>query len=60
MTTIGRTPTPTKHVYKEINVGKYKTTNHYQIDEVTDGKQILSDLLNINLDINHFLFCHQN
>ena len=50
MTSTRNTPTPTRHVYKEINVGKYKTTNHYKIDEVTHGKQILSDLLNINLD----------
>lgn len=50
MTSTGTTPTPTRHVYKEINVGKFKTTNHYQIDEVSNGKQILSDLLNINLD----------
>ena len=42
--------TPTRHVYKEINVGKFKTTNHYQIVEVSNGTQILSDLLNINLD----------
>jgi len=50
MNSTGNAPKPIRHVYKEINVGKFKTTNHYQIDEVTNGKQILSDLLNINLD----------
>ncbi|KAB1156881.1 hypothetical protein [Flavobacterium luteum] len=50
MGSTGFTPKPTIHVYKEIKVEKYKTTNHYQIDAVTNGKQILSDLLNINLD----------
>lgn len=50
MATTYNAPTPIRHVYKEINVGKYKTTNHYQIDEVTNGKQILSDLLKISLN----------
>jgi hypothetical protein len=52
MATTGNIPTPTKHVYTEINQGKYKTTRHYNIVEVTNGKQILSDLLNVNLDRN--------
>ena len=50
MISTGNTPNPIRHVYKEINVGKYKTTNHFQIVEVSNGEQILSDLLNLNLD----------
>lgn len=48
----GIIPTPTKHLYKEINQGKFKTTQHFSLVEVTNGKQILSDLLNVNLDRN--------
>jgi hypothetical protein len=50
----GIIPIPTIHVYKEINVGKYKGVKHYEIVEVKNGTQKLSDLLNIS---NRSRFC---
>jgi hypothetical protein len=46
----GNIPIPTIHVYKEINEGKYKGVKHYEIVEVKNGTQKLSDLLNIQID----------
>lgn len=43
-------PKPTRHVYKEINEGKFKTTKHYAIVEVENGTKKLSDLINISSD----------
>jgi hypothetical protein len=40
---------PIKHVYTEINEGKFKTTKHYLINE-SNGKIILSEKLNISLN----------
>lgn len=50
MATTGIISNPIIHVYKEINEGKYKTTKHYLIDEVVNGKLLLSENLNINLN----------
>ena len=50
MKTTGNIPTPTRHLYTEINQGTFKTTQHFSLVEVTGGKQILTDLLNVNLD----------
>lgn len=50
MDSIGNIPKPTIHVYKEINEGKYKTTKHYQIVNVENGNQKLTDLINIVVD----------
>ena len=47
MNSTGNVPKPTIHVYKEINEGKFKTTKHYQIVEVENGTQKLTDLINI-------------
>lgn len=41
--------TPIKHVYSEINEGKFKTTKHYLINE-SNGKILLSEKLNISLN----------
>lgn len=43
-------PTPTIHVYKEINEGKFKTTKHYEVVEVKNGTPKLSNLINIVVD----------
>lgn len=48
----GIIPKPTRHLYKEINQGKFKTTWHYSLVESTNDKPILSNLLNINIDRN--------
>ena len=50
MSSTGNIPKPTIHVYKEINEGKFKTTKHYQIVEVENGTQKLTDLINIVVD----------
>jgi hypothetical protein len=50
MSSTGNVPKPTIHVYKEINEGKFKTTKHYQIVEVENGTQKLTDLINIVVD----------
>ncbi|EIA09585.1 hypothetical protein [Flavobacterium frigoris] len=50
MSSTGIIPKPTTHIYKEINEGKFKTTKHYQLVEVENGTQKLSDLINIVVD----------
>lgn len=50
MNSTGNIPKPTTHIYKEINEGKYKTTKHYQLVEVENGTQKLTDLINIVVD----------
>jgi len=41
---------PILHIYNEINIGKFKGTKHYELVEVGNGNQILSDLINISED----------
>lgn len=48
--TTGILSTPTVHVYNEINEGKFKGVKHYELIEVKNGTQILSNLLNIQKD----------
>ena len=50
MNSTGNIPKPTIHIYKEINRGKFKTTKHYQLVEVENGTQKLSDLINVVVD----------
>lgn len=50
MDSTGKIPKPTTHVYKEINEGKYKTTKHYELVNVENGTQKLSNLINIVVD----------
>lgn len=50
MKSTGNVPKPTTHIYQEINEGKFKTTKHYQLVEVENGTQKLSDLINIVVD----------
>ena len=45
-------PTPVIHIFKEVNVGKYKYTKHYDIVEVINGRNQLSNKLNISADRN--------
>ena len=44
--------TPIIHIYKEINIGKYRTTRHYELVEVNGGNQILSSKLNLSVNRN--------
>lgn len=50
MYSIDNIPKPTTHIYKEINEGKFKTTKHYELVEVENGTQKLSDLIKIVVD----------
>lgn len=43
-------PTPVIHVYKEINAGKYISTKHYELQDVLNGKNHLTQLLNLSKD----------
>ncbi|MEO2062758.1 MAG: hypothetical protein ABGW97_07250 [Christiangramia sp.] len=45
-------PQPIKHVYKEINAGKYATVRHYELALTTNGNSLLSDKINIQKDRN--------
>jgi len=45
-------PTPVTHIFKEVNIGKYKTTNHYELVEVKNGSSKLSNKLNISANRN--------
>lgn len=49
------TQTPIIHVYKEINIGKYSTTKHYELLEIIGGNQILSNKLNLSVNRNFAL-----
>ena len=42
---------PVIHIYKEINVGKYKSVKHYELIE-SNYKPILSNQINISKDRN--------
>lgn len=50
MNSTGNIPKPTSHIYQEINEGKFKTTKHYQLIEVENGTQKLSNLINVVVD----------
>lgn len=45
-------PTPIIHVYKEVNTGKYKTTQHFNLVEVKKGQNYISEKLNISVNRN--------
>ena len=47
MATTGIIPQPIKHKFEEINIGKFKGTKHYQLNEVVNGKSELSETINI-------------
>jgi len=46
------TPRPIVHVFKEYNIGKYKSTRHYELQKVTDGTNQLTDIINVSKDRN--------
>ena len=46
-----QTPQPVIHVYKEVNVGKYKSVKHYELQECNDTP-IFSTLINISKNQN--------
>jgi hypothetical protein len=50
MNSTGDIPKPITHIFKEINKGKYKTTKHYELVEVENGTQKLSNLINVVVD----------
>jgi len=43
-------PTPVIHIYKEVNIGKYKTTKHFELADVKNGVSLLSEKINISKD----------
>ncbi|WP_157972889.1 hypothetical protein [Aureibaculum luteum] len=45
-------PQPITHLFKEINEGKYKTTKHYELLEMLNGRTLLSNFLNISKNQN--------
>ncbi len=45
-------PQPIIHSYTEINPGKFAEVKHYELKEVTNGNQILSNLINVSKDRN--------
>ena len=47
-----QSPTPITHIFKEINEGKYKSVKHYELIEVRNGTNKLSDFINISKDRN--------
>lgn len=46
------TPKPIVHVFKEYNIGKFKTTRHYELENVSNGANQLTDIINISKDRN--------
>lgn len=46
------TPKPIVHIFKEFNIGKYKTTRHYKLETVSNGKNQFTDIINISKDRN--------
>jgi hypothetical protein len=46
------TPKPIIHVFKEYNIGKFKTTKHYKLETVKNGTNQLTDIINISKDRN--------
>jgi hypothetical protein len=47
-----QTPLPITHIFKEINKGKFKSTKHYELVEVSNGTSLLSEALNISKNQN--------
>ena len=48
-------PPPVIHVYKEVNKGKYKSTKHFELEEVKNGTSQLSEMINISKNRNFAL-----
>jgi hypothetical protein len=46
------TPKPIVHIFKEYNIGKFKTTRHYRLETVLNGINRLTDIINISKDRN--------
>ncbi|WP_040254132.1 hypothetical protein [Psychroserpens mesophilus] len=46
------TPKPIVHIFKEYNIGKFKTTRHYKLEKVLNGSNQLTDIINISKDRN--------
>ena len=43
-------PTPIIHYFKEVNPGKYRSVKHFQLDQVKNGKSLLTNKINISKD----------
>ena len=46
------TPKPIVHIFKEFNIGKFKTTRHFKLNSVSNGTNQLTDIINISEDRN--------
>jgi hypothetical protein len=45
---ITATPKPILHIFKEYNIGNFKTTRHYKLETVSNGTNQFSDTLNVS------------
>lgn len=43
-------PKPIIHIYKEVNIGKYKSVKHFELSTTQNGNPILSNKINISKD----------
>ena len=48
-------PHPIIHIYKEVNIGKYKTTKHFELSELKNGIPLLSERINLSKNRNFAL-----
>lgn len=49
------TQKPIIHIFKEVNKGKYKSTKHFELEEVFNGTSLLSEMINLSKNRNHAL-----
>ena len=50
-----RVSQPITHIFKEINIGKYRSTKHFELVEVKNGASCLSEKLNLSKNRNFAL-----
>jgi len=43
-------PTPAIHVFKEFNVGKYRSVKHFELLEIKNGNNLLTTKINLSKD----------
>ena len=42
--------TPTIHIFKEFNVGKYRSVKHFELLEIKNGNNLLTTKINLSKD----------
>ena len=48
-------PKPVTHIYKEINKGKFRSVQHFELKKTTQGESLLSDKINLSKNQNYAL-----